>query len=285
MNKKIKSFSFFYLSLFIFVFNGCQPAAQQTNEQGSFGNASTNADIHANNTPTEWYYGVWTNKSFADAVVRQNAPYNRFNCTEFAISPEMPDSLWVVRCQTDVALMPFQRKGRDTLLIAQWQQKGVSLVRIDSTTLSFIDHNNGNQSELFVRANPQYVEKETIPPFRYAHRRLLNSSLIAGDYAIAYPKNAAGKEVHFGEDGSLSGLSNFNKYTLWVGGTQGTSCKENVLSFNNGEIDTLYGWQKSADSLFLISLQNAKKSDKNLTYQYSKVAIKMVRRRENFIGN
>jgi hypothetical protein len=221
--------------------------------------------------------GVWTNQAFVEAVEKHDSPYNRFDCTELYFDAAVQaDTLWLNRCQLDVAQLAYTHKGKDTLFIADWQQKGASIVRLGNDALRLINHNN-QQNTVFVRAAERYIEGEQMPPFKYSYRRLINEQTISGNYQIIYPSSAAKREVLFNGDGSLSGLSDFSKYTLWIGGDKGSMCSENIMSFNNMQIDTLYGWHQRGDTLLLCNLKNVGTDDGKPQYEFNKIAIKLLR--------
>ncbi|MBK8471592.1 MAG: hypothetical protein IPL33_05000 [Sphingobacteriales bacterium] len=67
------------------------------------------------------------------------------------------------------------------------------------------------------------------------------------------------------------------KYTLWVGGDIASMCTENLISFNNLQIDTLYGWHQRGDTLLLCTLKNQSLPDEKPEYIFDKIAIKMLR--------
>jgi 3-hydroxybutyryl-CoA dehydrogenase len=220
--------------------------------------------------------GVWTNQAFVTALEKRDSPYNQYNCTEIYFAPKS-DTLWFNSCQLEVGQFGYTRRGKDTLYIADWSKKGVSIVRLGDNALQFIDHNFDDEKTIYVRSEPRYIEAETMPPFEYSYRRRLNAHTIAGKYHITHPTSAANREVMFGEDGALQGLSDFSKYTLWVGGDIASMCTENLISFNNLQIDTLYGWHQRGDTLLLCTLKNQSLPDEKPEYIFDKIAIKMLR--------
>lgn len=242
----------------------CQPQADTQHQQ----TATTNNGDKAR------FYGVWTNQAFQQAVKNQKDPYNQYDCTEIYIDPSLPDSLWLIRCQMDVALLGYKFKANDSLFIAEWQQKGVTIALQPDQTLKLINHNDQTET-LFTKAEDAYIEAEEMPPFKYAYRKFINAHTIAGTYID--PKKPTIGKVEFRTDGATKGLGGYNKYTLWVGGDYASMCQNNVLSLNNGAIDTLFGWQQNGDSLAFFTLKNKALPDEKPEYVYKDKALVLVK--------
>lgn len=248
--------------------------ACNTEQNRSANSSATNA---SEGLSRQFLGGVWTNQSFVEAIKKHDSPYNRFDCTELYFdAASQGDTLWLNRCQLDVAQIAYTRPNADTLFIADWQQKGAHIVRLGNDALKLINHNDETET-VFVRSDKNYIESEQMPPFKYSFRQFMNDNTIAGNYSIIYPESAAKREVVFKSDGTLSGLSDFSKYTLWVGGDKGGMCSENIMSFNNMQIDTLYGWHQRGDTLLLCNLKALHTADEKPQYEFNKIAIKMLR--------
>ncbi len=257
-------FSFYWLAAIVgsllVAITACQP--------------QTPLDKNGKQNNISQFYGVWTNVAFEQAVRNHNAPYNQYDCTELYISPQKTDSLWLVHCQMEVALLGYQPKGKDTLFIAEWQQKGVSIVLQPDHTLQLINHNNQTET-LFTKADPAYIEAEQMPPFSYSYRKFMNANTIAGTY-IDPQKPAVGK-VEFNADGTTKGINRYKNYTLWVGGDYASMCQNNLISLNNGIIDTLFGWQQTGDTLAFFALKNVAQPDEKPEYIYHNKALVLLK--------
>jgi len=111
------------------------------------------------------------------------------------------------------ARLAYKKSGNKYILIKALQEKDMVFTVNENQTITLIDSawNGNNKNSTFSEStNKGNPEADFISN--------LNSEIIAGDYNVFKANKPTGKKISFKEDGTVSGIEKFSRYTLCYSG-------------------------------------------------------------------
>lgn len=203
------------------------------------------------------FYGHWLLKKYALDILASKSIYNvtsGVGITEFIITPQLKDSMWVSFNNAEAGKYPFTFVDDQTVVLRVSKKETYQLKLItngqNKTELSVSGVNGYNENFVFLPGTHQSFNSVA---------RLVNQKLISGSYATAVQmgmrmRGPSTENVKFLPNGQVTGISGFDRYEV-ITELSDMADFDLIRMVNSQTGDVIYkGWESKNNKLVLYDL-------------------------------